>query len=301
MNADFNLLKVFLAVAQAGNFRAAADQLGVTRSAVSQSMRRLEDDLGIALLHRSTRSVSLTEAGSRLRAQITEPFTTIASALEDVEDDGPPRGLLRVAVTSIAERFLSGPLIVAFAEAYPSITLDVTVTDEEVDIVDAGFDAGVRLGEVIEQDMVAVPLTGPQRQAVVASPRYLQRHGTPSEPNDLLAHRCIGWRPAPGVVPYRWEFSEKGREFDVEVNPQITTNDMLLMIRAALAGGGITIGMEETFLPWLKSGELVSLLQPFLPSFPGFYLYFPSRRNQPPKLRALITHLRAYREAVEPS
>lgn len=301
MNADFNLLKVFLVVAQAGNFRAAADQLGVTRSAVSQSMRRLEDDLGIALVHRSTRSVSLTEAGSRLRAQITEPFTTIASALEDVVDDGPPRGLLRVAVTSIAERLLSGPLIVAFAEAYPSITLDVTVTDEEFDIVAAGFDAGVRLGEVIEQDMVAVPLTGPQRQAVVASPRYLQRHGTPSEPNDLLNHLCIGWRPAPGVVPYRWEFSENGREFDVGVNPQITTNDMLLMIRAALAGGGITIGMEETFLPWLKSGELVSLLQPFLPSFPGFYLYFPSRRNQPPKLRALITHIRAYREAVEPS
>ncbi|WP_447044237.1 LysR family transcriptional regulator [Vreelandella sp. H-I2] len=301
MNADFNLLNVFLAVAQAGNFRAAADQLGVTRSAVSQSMRRLEDDLGIALVHRSTRSVSLTEAGSRLRAQITEPFTTIASALEDVVDDGPPRGLLRVAVTSIAERFLSGPLIVAFAEAYPSITLDVTVTDEEFDIVAAGFDAGVRLGEVIEQDMVAVPLTGPQRQAVVASPRYLQRHGTPLEPNDLLDHLCIGWRPAPAVVPYRWEFSENGREFDVGVNPQITTNDMLLMIRTALAGGGITIGMEETFLPWLKSGKLVSLLQPFLPSFPGFYLYFPSRRNQPPKLRALIMHIRAYREAVEPS
>lgn len=300
MSADFNLLKVFLAVAQAGNFSAAAEQLGVTRSAVSQSMRRLEDDLGIALVQRSTRSVSLTEAGVRLRTQITEPFTAIASALEEVVDDGPPRGLLRVAVTSIAERFLSGPLVASFAEAYPSITLDITVTDEEFDIIGAGFDAGVRLGEVIEQDMVAVPLSGPQRQVVVASPRYLQRRGTPVEPFELLDHLCIGWRPAPSVVPYRWEFTEQGREFDVGVNPQITTNDMLLMIRTALAGGGITIGMEETFLPWLESGELVSLLQKYLQPFPGFYLYFPNRRNQPPKLRALIAHVRAYREAMEP-
>ncbi|WGI27298.1 LysR family transcriptional regulator [Halomonas alkaliantarctica] len=301
MSADFNLLKVFLAVAQAGNFSAAADQLGVTRSAVSQSMRRLEDDLGIALVQRSTRSVSLTEAGVRLRAQITEPFTAIASAVEEVVDDGPPRGLLRVAVTSIAERFLSGPLVATFAAAYPNITLDVTVTDEEFDIVGAGFDAGVRLGEVIEQDMVAVPLSGLQRQVVVASPRYLQRHGTPEAPFELLNHLCIGWRPAPSVAPYRWEFAEDGREFDVGVNSKITTNDMLLMIRTALAGGGITIGMEETFLPWIESGELVSLLQPYLPPFPGFYLYFPNRRNQPPKLRALIAHVRAYREAMEPS
>ncbi|GEN29746.1 hypothetical protein HVA01_33920 [Halovibrio variabilis] len=115
-----------------------------------------------------------------------------------------------MAVTSIAERFLSGPLVATFVEAYPSITLDVTVTDEEFDIIGAGFDAGVRLGEVIEQDMVAVPLSGPQRQVVVVSPRYLQRRGTPVEPFELLNHRCIGWRPAPSVVPYRWEFAEKG-------------------------------------------------------------------------------------------
>lgn len=203
---------------------------------------------------------------------------------------------MRVAVTSIAERFLSGPLAVSFAEAYPGITFDLTVTDEEFDIVAAGYDAGVRLGEVIEQDMVAVPVSGAQRQVVVASPAYLQRHGTPTKPFELLNHRCIGWRPAPEVAPYRWEFADKGGAFDVGVNPQITTNDMLLMIRTALSGGGITIGMEDTFRPWLDSGELVSLLSEYLPSFPGFYLYFPSRHNQPPKLRALIDHVRAYRE-----
>src|SRR5690606_29118682 len=188
------------------------ERLGVTRSAVSQSIRRLEDALGVALVHRTTRSVSLTEAGARLKAQVAEPLAAIAIAMEEVVDDSAPRGLLRVAVTSIAEQFLSGPLIAAFADAYPGITLDITVTDEEFDIVAAGFDAGVRLGEVIEEDMVAVPISGLQRQAVVASPAYLQLFGIPSRPSELMQHRCIGWRPAPDVTPYRWEFAEQGRD-----------------------------------------------------------------------------------------
>ncbi|ASR43003.1 LysR family transcriptional regulator [Xanthomonas citri pv. mangiferaeindicae] len=296
MDLDLNLLRVFLAVAEGPNFRAAADRLGVTRSAVSQGIRRLEDALGIALVHRSTRSVRLTEAGERLHRQVVTPLTALGTALDEAVDDGPPRGLLRVAVTSIAERFLSGPLIATFAHAYPGITLDVTVTDETFDIVAAGFDAGVRLGEVIEQDMVAVPLTGPQREVAVAAPNYLARHGVPAHPRDLVAHRCIGWRVTPAVAPHRWEFVEDGRPFDVQVAPQITTNDMLLMIRTALAGGGITFGIEDTFAPYLARGELVPLLQAYLPPFPGFFLYFPNRRHQPPKLRALIEHVRAYRE-----
>eukprot|EP01036_Dinobryon_divergens_P002103 gene2103-2764_t len=170
MDADFNLLRFFLAVAKEQNFRAAADHLGVTRSAVSQGIRRLEDSLGIALVQRSTRNVRLTEAGELLHRQIAGPLCAVGAALEEAAVEGPARGLLRVAVTSIAERFLSGPLISSFAEAHPGVTLDVTVTDDESDIVGAGFDAGVRLGEVIEQDMVAVPLTGAQRQMVVATP-----------------------------------------------------------------------------------------------------------------------------------
>ena len=299
METDLKLLRLFLAVAEAHNFRAAADRMGVTRSAVSQGIRRLEDGLGIALVQRSTRHVRLTEAGERLYRQIAGPLSMIDSALEDTVADGPPRGLLRVAVTSIAERFLSGPLIASFAEAYPGVTLDITVTDDEADIVGAGFDAGVRLGEVIEQDMVAIPITGPQRQVVVATPDYLTRHGTPMHPRELVAHRCIGWRPAPGVAPYRWEFTENGRDFDVAVEPQITTNDMLLMVRTALASGGITIGMEETFRPYIVRGELVPLLEAYLPPFPGFYLYYPSRHNQPPKLRALVEHVRALKGREE--
>ncbi|HTN29444.1 MAG TPA: LysR family transcriptional regulator [Pseudomonas sp.] len=299
METDLKLLRLFLAVAEAHNFRAAADRMGVTRSAVSQGIRRLEDGLGIALVQRSTRHVRLTEAGERLYRQIAGPLSMIGSALENTVADGPPRGLLRLAVTSIAERFLSGPLIASFAEAYPGVTLDITVTDDEADIVGAGFDAGVRLGEVIEQDMVAIPITGPQRQVVVATPDYLTRHGTPMHPRELVAHRCIGWRPAPGVAPYRWEFTENGRDFDVAVEPQITTNDMLLMVRTALASGGITIGMEETFRPYIVRGELVPLLEAYLPPFPGFYLYYPSRHNQPPKLRALVEHVRVLKGREE--
>lgn len=294
MTPDLNLLRFFIAVAQTRNFRAAADQLGVTRSAVSQGIRRLEDGLGIALVLRSTRHVRLSEAGLRLHEQIAGPLSAVGAALDEVVTDGPPRGMLRVAVTSIAERFLSGPMIASFAEAYPGITLDVTVTDSESDIVGAGFDAGVRLGEVIEQDMVAVPLTGPQRQMTVAAPAYLALHGAPMHPRELVAHRCIGWRPAPAMAPYRWEFQEDGRDFDMTVAPQITTNDMLVMVRTALAGGGITIGMEETFRPYIARGELVSLLDAFLPPFAGFFLYFPNRRNQSPALRALVEHVRAF-------
>ena len=294
MAPDLNLLRMFLAVAETASFRAAADALGVTRSAVSQGIRRLEDGLGVGLVQRSTRSVRLTEAGERLRQQVAAPLRTVDAALEDALDDGPPRGLLRVNVSSIAERFLSGPFVASFAQAHPGITLDVTVSDDPIDLVAGGFDAGVRLGEVIAQDMVAVPLTRPQRQVAVAAPAYLDAHGAPAHPRELVQHRCIGWRPAPQVAPYRWEFSQDGRDFEVDVNPQVTTNDLRLMLRTALAGGGISFGLEENYRPWLRSGELVALLEDYLPPFAGFFLYFPSRHNQPPKLRALVAHVRKF-------
>lgn len=295
MKLDLNLLPLFLAVAEEANFRAAADRLGVTRSAVSQGIRRLEDECGTTLVLRTTRSVHLTEAGERLRDALSRPVADIGAALEAVSSESRPSGLLRVAVTSIAERFLSGPLLATFASAHPGVTIDVTVTDEEFDIVAAGYDAGVRLGEVIEQDMVAVPLTGDQREMAVAAPAYIAAHGAPSHPRDLVHHRCIGWRPAPNVAPHRWEFVENGIAFDVAVEPQITTNDLHLMLRAALAGGGITFALEETFIPYLETGALVPLLGDFLPPFPGFFLYFPQRRNMAPKLRALVDHVRQWR------
>lgn len=297
MMTDLNALAVFTLVAQERSFRAAADRLGVTRSAVSQTIARLEATLGLALVRRTTRSVSLTEAGERLNAALAPAMAEIHAAVESTGDlTGRPRGQLRLAVSSIAERFLAGPLLAGFAAACPDVQIDITVTDEEFDIVAEGFDAGVRLGEVIEQDMIAVPVSGEQRQTVVGAPGYFARAGVPTHPRELASHRCIGWRPAPHVAPYRWEFTEQGKDFAVAVAPEITTNDMALMIKLAVAGAGITFGMEETFRPFVARGELVPVLGAYCPPFAGFYLYYPNRRNLAPKLRALIDHLKDRRE-----
>lgn len=293
MAPDLNALSVFALVAEERNFRAAADRLGVSRSAVSQSVRRLEEGLGIALVRRTTRSVSLTEAGERLYRQVAPAIAEMQSAVETARSFRErPRGQLRLAVSSIAEHFLAGPFLARFTEANPEIQLDVYVTDDELDIVAEGYDAGVRLGEVIEQDMIAIPVAGDERQLAVCSPAYRDRFGVPSHPSELAAHRCIGWRPSPKSAPYRWEFADEGKAFSVDVAPEITTNDMALMIKLAVAGAGITFGMEESFRPAIDRGELIPLLEDYCPYFSGFYLYYPSRRNVAPKLRALIEHLR---------
>ena len=293
MTMDLNLVSVFLTVVEAKSFRGAAERLGVTRSAVSQAIRRMEDRMGVALIQRTTRSVSLTEAGLQLHQRVAPAIAEVEQALDRAQDrNARPTGQLRLAVSSIAERFISGPLLASFTHAHPAVQIDVTVTDEEFDIVAEGYDAGVRLGEVIEQDMIAVPVSGDQRQLVVAAPSYLKRFGAPSHPAELSQHCCIGWRPAPDVAPYRWEFEQDGREFDVAVNPRITTNDMGVMVRTACAGGGLTFGMEETFRPYIDRGELVPLLEQYCPPFRGFYLYFSDRRHLAPKLRVLIDHVR---------
>lgn len=298
MKVDLNLLPLFLAVAGERSFSAAAGRLGITRSAVSQGIRRLEDTFGTQLVMRTTRSVNLTEAGERLYSSLSSPLANIEAAFEHVASDSTPRGLLRIAVTSIAEAFLSGPLLASYAAANPAVSIDIFVSDEEFDIVAAGYDAGVRLGEVIEKDMIAVPLTGQQREMVVASPSYLAAHSVPQHPRDLVDHQCIGWRPSPEVAPYRWEFEEAGVPFNVAIEPRITTNDLHLMLSLALAGGGITLATKDTFTPYIETGELVSLLDDFLPHFQGFYLYFPQRRNMAPKLRALIEHIRQWRQEI---
>ncbi|TPL93428.1 LysR family transcriptional regulator [Mesorhizobium sp. B2-3-12] len=296
MSHDLNMLSVFALVAEERSFRAAGERLGVSRSAVSQTIRRLEESLGIALVRRTTRSVSLTEAGEQLYEDVAPAIAGLRSALSQTEQwRDRPRGLLRLAVSSIAERFLSGPFLAGFAQANPEIQLDITVTDEEFDIVAEGYDAGVRLGEVIEQDMIAVPVAGDERQLTVCSPAYRDRSGIPLHPADLAGHRCIGWRPSPRAAPYRWEFAEDGKEFRVTVAPEITTNDMALMIKLAVAGAGITFGMEESFRPFVERGELVVLLEDYSPRFAGFYLYYPSRRNAAPKLRALVEYVKQYK------
>ncbi len=296
MSVDLNALATLAVVAELRSFRAAADQLGVTRSAVSQAVRKVEDALGMSVLRRTTRSVTLTEEGEALLDRIAPALGEIAAAIEaSGTQDGKPMGRLRLAVSSICEGFLSGDLLASFAAENPAVGMDVVVTDGQFDIVAAGFDAGVRLGEIIERDMIAVPVGRDQRQIVVASPAYLASAGTPAHPSELPRHRCIGWRSDLGVAPYRWEFSQNGRDFAVSVEPEMTSNDMGLMVNMARAGAGLTIGMAETFAPFIETGELKQVLSDFCPPFPGFFLYFPSRRHLPLKLRTLVDHVHSWR------
>lgn len=296
MKTDLNALATLAVVARARSFRAAADQLGVTRSAVSQAVRKVEDALGTAVLRRTTRSVTLTEDGEALLERVAPALAEIEAAVAAAASGGGrPAGLLRLAVSSIAEAFLSGALLTSFRAAHPGVRLDIVVTDAEFDIVANGFDAGVRLGEVIERDMIAVPVSREQRQIVVAAPTYLAMAGTPLHPRELTQHRCIGWRSSTDAAPYRWEFTEDGRDFAVTVEPEVTTNDMALMVKMARSGGGLTIGMAETFAPWLSRGELSVVLEAFCPPLPGFFLFYPSRRHMPLKLRALVDHVRDWR------
>jgi DNA-binding transcriptional LysR family regulator len=299
MAFELGHMRVFVALAEAGSFRVAGERLGVTRSAVSQSLRRLEDDLGVALVERTTRSVRLTEAGARLHAAARAALGDLERAVDEVRaKEASPSGLLRLTVSSIAESFLEAAVLTGFLADHPKIRVDLTISDDTDDIVAAGFDAGVRLGEVIERDMVAIPVSEQQRQLVVAAPGYLRRHRAPRHPRELALHSCIGWRMRPDVAPYRWEFTEGGRDFDVAVEPRVTTNDMSIMVRLACAGAGLTFGMEETFRAHLVRGELVTVLEEFCAPFPGFYLYYPKRVHPSLRLRALIEHLRSQRRGT---
>jgi DNA-binding transcriptional LysR family regulator len=293
MSDDFTGLPVFLALVAHRNFRAAGEQLGVTGSAVSQSLRQLEDRLGVALFQRTTRSVALTEAGEVLYRGLAPAVDEVRASLAALDAmRGVPAGRLRISVSSVAESFLSTSLLAEFLAAHPLVQLDVEVDDGDPDPVAAGFDAGVRLGETVAPGMVAVAVSGEQRQVIVGAPAYLAARGTPRHPRDLAAHTCIGWRAHGRATPYRWELVDRGRDLEVVIDARVNTTDMGLMIRLACAGTGLTIGLEDSFRPYLDRGELVTVLDPYCPPFSGFFLYYPKRANTPLKLRALVDFLR---------
>jgi len=295
MRADLNGLDTFVAVAETRSFRAASERLGVTASAVSQTVRLLEARLGLALFTRTTRSVALTEAGEHLLRGLKPALSHVHATLESLENlRGRPAGTLRLNVASIAETFLSEGTIAAFLAEYPDVRLEVAVDDGDVDLVSDGFDAGIRLGEVIAQDMVAVSVSGEQRQLIVGSPSYFAGRTKPKHPRDLHAHSCIGWRVYARPAPYRWEFTEDGKDLEIAIDARVNTNEARVMLRLALDGVGLTLGMEDTLRPHIDRGELVPVLEKFCPSFPGFFLYYPypSGGEAPPKLRALVDFLR---------
>jgi DNA-binding transcriptional LysR family regulator len=264
---------------------------------VSQALRRLEERLGVALVQRTTRSVGLTEAGKRLYAAAQpalEGLRTAVVALGALGDE--PRGTLRLHVAGAVESFLSGPLLADFLAAHPHVRLDLFVSDEPVDIVAEGFDAGIRLGEVIDRDMIAVPVSGDLRLIVVGAPSYFARHPKPKHPRDLVAHDCINWHPTAHAPPYRWEFTENGRDFSVDVQARVLTNDPALNVRLARAGAGLTLGDEGRVRDGVASGDLVPVLERFSTPFPGFYLYYPQRRHASTALRALVDYLLRIRQ-----
>jgi DNA-binding transcriptional LysR family regulator len=292
-------MAMFVAVAEAKGFRAAGQRLGVSGSAVSQAMRRLEERLGVALVQRTTRSVRLTPAGERLYAAARDAMDQLNAAVNEVSELGSePRGTLRLNASSAAESFLNGQLLAGFLEAHAHVRLDLFVSDEPLDIVAEGYDAGIRLGEVIDRDMIAVPVSGDLRLVVVGAPSYFARRRKPKHPRELVDHECINWHPSADAPPYRWEFTENGRDFSVDVGARVLTNDPTLNVRLARAGAGLALA-DDRAREYVARGELATVLEEFSTPFPGFYLYYPQRRHASPALRALVDYLRSGRSKTK--
>jgi len=297
---DFGQLRAFVAVAEALNFTRAAEKLGVSSSALSQLVRSLEERVGVRLLNRNTRSVSLTEAGDRLFQRVKPAVEELGAAIGQTSHlREQPGGLVRIHCFRTAADLYVRPILRSFHETYPDVVLDITVDDEVVDVVEGRFDAAIRIGEVIERDMVAIRLGPNLRQVAVASPDYLARRGSPQHPRDLLSHQCIGWRWPGHERPYKWEFLENGQWFEVAVEGPIIANSKEFCLQAALDGVGIAFPTDQLSAPHIAAGRLVPLLERWSAPFPGFFLCFPAQRQMAPPLRAFIDAVRSKAAAQE--
>jgi DNA-binding transcriptional LysR family regulator len=291
MKNDLGELAAFAMVAEERSFTRAAARLSVSQSALSHSMRGLEKRLGLQLLARTTRSVSPTAAGTALLQDLAPALERIERSLAEARKQREcPAGRIRLIIPRTATYMVLLPKLAHFARTYPEILLEVTSSNDPVDLVAGEYDAGVQIGEFIQRDMIAVRVSRDMRLAVVGSPEYFKTHKLPRTPRDLKDHACIGFRFSSSI--YRWEF-EKGRR-SLTVNPQgpVTFDDPDLVIRAVLDGIGIGTAMEESVATMIADGRLVQILRDWCPTFPGYFLYYPSRRNQPAALAALIHTLR---------
>lgn len=281
-----------MAVAEHRSFRRAADLLGITRSSLSHIMRGLEDRLGARLLHRTTRSVSLTDTGERLLKRIDPLMSGLDAALEDVAgEQGRLTGELRINGSEGAIRLLLREIVPQFMARYPGITLDLVAEGKLVDIVGEGFDAGIRLGEAVPRDMIAVRLSPDMRFLAVASPDYLAAHPAPETPDDLARHQCLRQR-LPSGKRYRWEFQKRAEEVAMDVPGSLTLDNTQLMVEAAQNGLGIAYVPEDYARAALKEGRLKTVLDDWCPPIPGLFLYFSGNRHVPASLRALIELVR---------
>lgn len=289
---DLSELTVFLAVAEERSFTRAGKRFGVSPSAVSHAIRSLEEQIGVRLLSRTTRSVALTEAGEQLLLHVRPAITDIRQALQRVtENKDHPSGRVRLLVPRLAAMTVLAPRLADFAHAYPDVLLDVTTDDSRMDIVAAGFDAGIHFGEYIEKDMIAVRVSADERPAIVGSTEYFKTHPRPKSPRDLVHHRCINFRHGSQGV-YRWEFEKGKKSLSVAVNGPLIVDDLEIVTRAAIDGVGLAFMTEEHAALHFQSRALVRVLEDWCQPFPGFFLYYPSRRQQPAALSALIKALR---------
>jgi DNA-binding transcriptional LysR family regulator len=265
----------------------------VTPSAISQAVRALEGRVGAALFLRTTRSVGLTEAGERFLSRAKPAFEELVAASDAARDLGQrPAGLLRLTVPRAVVPILLEPLIASFCQAYPEIEVEIASSEELVDLAAQGFDAGIRMGQFVAADMVAVPLTPPFRLVVVGSPDYLARHGRPKQPDDLRRHACVRMRRSGGALAL-WSLNEKGRAIEIAVSGPLIANDVPTMLGAAIEGVGLAQLPEPIAAGPVRAGKLVQMLKPFAPMAPGVFLYYPSRRQVLPKLRAFIDHVKS--------
>ncbi|WP_130272732.1 LysR family transcriptional regulator [Phyllobacterium myrsinacearum] len=291
---DYNQLRAFIAVAEFLSFSRAADSLGISPSALSQMVRNFEERVETRLLHRTTRNVSLTEAGENLLQRVRPAAFELGHAVAQARRTGEnPAGTVKVHSFRSAARKHIEPILAGFTERYPEVLLDITVDDEVTDIVAGGFDVGLRIGEVIERDMIAVRLGSELRQVVVATPDYLARHGRPEHPRDLVGHRCIRWRWPGRTTPYAWEFFENSAWFSVSVEGPLIFSDKEMALGATLKGIGIGFPIEDTVEEHIAEGRLISLLDPWCVAFPGLFLCYPKQRHMAPALRAFIDTVRA--------
>jgi DNA-binding transcriptional LysR family regulator len=289
---DLSVLSALLTVAEERSFTRAAKRLGVSPSAMSHAIRALEEKLGVRLLSRTTRSVAPTEAGEQLLARLSPALHEVEAALNQISGfRDRPAGRVRLLVPRLAVSSVLAPKLGRFARDYPEILLDVTTDDSRMDIVAGGFDAGIHFGEYIEKDMIALRVSPDHRPAIVGSPAYFESHPKPRAPRDLIRHQCINFRHGSAGL-YRWEFEKGKKSLSVAVNGPLIVDDVELVIRAAIDSVGLAFVGDDLAAPHLTSGKLVRVLESWCQPYPGFFLYYPSRRQQPPALSALINVLR---------
>ena len=290
---EYAELAAFVAVAQERSFRRASVRLGLSPSALSHAIRELEERLGAKLLNRTTRSVAPTDAGLSLLDRLAPAFAEIAGAVGAVSAfRDRPSGTVRVNLPKLAAQMVLAPAFGRFAQAYPEVRLELTVDDGLMDIVAGGFDAGIRPGERVQRDMVAVRVTPDLRTAVVGSPGYFASRPRPHTPRNLRDHACINYRWAKSGALYRWPFGKSGEALEVAVEGPLTLNDTDLILAAALDGVGLACLLENTVAGHVAAGRLVRVLEEWCQPFPGFFLYYPGRRQVPTALRVLIDFFR---------